>query len=75
MDKSTNDGGVLDVAKLGDVAKAAGVDVTKWQSCVDTKETLPRFSAQTAEAQKFGLGGTPGTLILNTKTGKYATIE
>lgn len=75
MDKSTNEGGVLDVAKLPEIAKAAGVDVAKWQSCVDTKETLARFSAQTAEAQKFGLGGTPGTLVLNTKTGKYATIE
>ena len=75
MDKSTNEGGVLDVTKLPEIAKLAGVDITKWQSCVDTKETMTRFGAQTAEAQKFGLGGTPGTLILNTKTGKYATIE
>ena len=75
MDKSTNEGGVLDVAKLGEVAKSAGIDVAKWQSCVDQKETLARFSTQTQEAQKYGLGGTPGTLILNVKTGKYKTVE
>ena len=75
MNKSTNEGGVIDTAKLPEIAKLAGVDVAKWQSCVDTKELGSRFAAQTAEAQKFGLGGTPGTLILNTKTGKYATIE
>jgi protein-disulfide isomerase len=75
MDKSTNEGGVLDVAKLPEIAKLVGVDAKKWQSCVDAKETLAQFSTETKEAQKFGLGGTPGTLILNTKTGKYATIE
>ena len=75
MDKSTNEWGVLDVAKLGEVAKAAGVDTAKWQACVDTKETLARFASQTTEAQKYSLGGTPGTLILNVKTGKYATVE
>jgi protein-disulfide isomerase len=42
---------------------------------MDKKETSARFLAQTSEANKYGLGGTPGTLILNTKTGKYATVE
>lgn len=55
MDKSTNEGGVLDPAKLSDIAKLAGLDIAKWQSCVDKKETNARFAAQTAEAQKFGL--------------------
>ncbi len=75
MDRSTNEWGVLDPAKLSEVAKVAGVDLAKWQSCVDTKETLPRFAAQTSEAQKYNLGGTPGTLLINVKTGKYATVE
>ena len=30
---------------------------------------------QTQEANKFNLGGTPGTLVINNKTGKYTTIE
>ena len=51
------------------------MDVAKWQTCLDSKELLPRFNTQTSEAQKYSLGGTPGTLILNVKTGKYATVE
>lgn len=71
----TSQSAVYPVAKLADAAKTAGVDVAAWQKCVDTKETLAQFEAQTTEAQGFNLGGTPGTLILNVKTGKYATIE
>lgn len=75
MDGSTNEGGVLDVAKLPELAKTLGLDTAKWQSCMDTKATLARFEAQTSEAQKFNLNGTPGTLLLNVKTGKYDTVE
>ena len=75
MDGSTNGWGPLPVDKLADIAKSASIDVAKWQKCVDAKETLPRFVAQTAEANKYWLGGTPGTLILNVKTGKYDTVE
>ncbi len=53
MDKSTNEGGVLDIAKLPELAKTLGLDIVKWQSCMDTKETLARFAAQTAEANKL----------------------
>jgi predicted DsbA family dithiol-disulfide isomerase len=80
MDNTTlrpqkRDGTVISVADLPKAAAAAGVDVAQWQSCVDKKETQSRFAAETAEANKFGLGGTPGTLILNKKTGKYKTVE
>ncbi len=75
MDGSTNEGGVYDQTKLDVLAKNAGLDVAKWKSCVDAKETLAQFEAQSAEAQKFNLRWTPGTLILNVKTGKYSTVE
>ncbi len=75
MDKSTDNNNIFPVSGLADLSKNIGVDVTKWQTCLDTKETLARFTEQTNEAQKYGLGGTPGTLLLNVKTGKYATIE
>ncbi len=75
MDKSTDNNNIFPVSGLADLSKNIGVDVTKWQTCLDTKETLARFTGQTNEAQKYGLGGTPGTLLLNVKTGKYATIE
>ncbi len=75
MDKSTNEGGVMSVTELPNLAKSVGLDATKWQECFDKKDTLTQFSSETQEAQKYGLGGTPGTLLLNVKTGKYATIE
>ena len=66
---------VYPVAKLSDIAKNLKLDMTKWQSCVDNKATMAEFTAETAEANKYGMGGTPGTLLLNVKTGKYATVE
>ena len=66
---------VVDVSKLPDIAKEVGLDGAKWQSCFDNKETSARFTAETAEANMYGLSGTPGSLILNKKTGKYITIE
>lgn len=75
MKNSTNAGGVYAVSRLPDAAKEAGLNIKAWQDCVDKKETLPQFGSQTTEAQGLGLGGTPGTLILNVKTGKYSTVE
>lgn len=71
----TVQGSVYPVAKLGDIAKNIKIDQSKWQTCVDGKSTLPQFEAESAEAQKLGLSGTPGTLLINIKTGKYATVE
>jgi protein-disulfide isomerase len=71
----TQQGNVYPVATLVNAAKKTGVDMLKWQACFDKKETTPEFAAETLEANGFGLGGTPGTLILNVKTWKYATIE
>ena len=63
------------VDKLPEIAKNLKLDLKKWQSCVDTKATLAQFESETKEAQKYKLNGTPGTLLLNVKTGKYATVE
>jgi predicted DsbA family dithiol-disulfide isomerase len=74
MDGSTTSG-VYPVSDLSKAATSASVDVQKWKKCFDAKETLSVFESETTEAQSFGLGGTPGTLILNIKTGEYATVE
>lgn len=63
------------LADLPKLAKTIGLDSTKWQSCVDSKATMVEFAAETAQAQKYGLSGTPGTLLVNVKTWKYATVE
>lgn len=74
MDGSTQ-GSVYSVSKLVDIAKNIKIDVKKWQTCADTKATLSQFEAETNEAQKYNMGGTPGTLLINVKTGKYTTVE
>lgn len=80
MDRTTlrpqkRDGTVFEVSKLSESAKASGVDEVAWKKCVEEKKTLARFTAETQEAQSVGLDGTPGTLILDTKTGKYYTVK
>ena len=66
---------VYPVSKLVDIVKKLWIDTVKWQSCLDSKSTLAQFEAETEEAKKYGMSGTPGTLLLNVKTGKYATVE
>ncbi len=71
----TTQSSVYPVAKLGDIAKNIKINQTKWQSCFDSKSTLGQLDAEGAEAKKYGMSGTPGTLLLNVKTGKYTTVE
>jgi protein-disulfide isomerase len=71
----TTQGSVYPVGKLADIAKALKLDVKKWQTCVDTKASMAQFDSETNEAKKYNMSGTPGTLLLNVKTGRYATVE
>lgn len=75
MQGSPDSRNVYPVADLPKLAQSLKLDMTKWQKCFDTSATQPLFAAQTSEALSFNLGGTPGTLIVNNTTGKYATIE
>lgn len=63
------------VGELKNLAVSIGLDADAWQACVDSKELLDQFNAETREAQKYGLSGTPGILLMNVKTGKYDTVE
>jgi hypothetical protein len=47
------------VANLSEAAKKAGVDIKKWQTCYDNKDTRNEFVTETQEANELGLGGTP----------------
>ena len=75
FDGSDTAGNVYPVANLPTLAQSLGLNVTAWQSCVDNKDTLAEFTAETAEAQSLGLAGTPGTLLVNRQTGQYVTVE
>jgi predicted DsbA family dithiol-disulfide isomerase len=71
----TTQGSVYPVSGLAAIAKNLKLDEKKWQTCLDSKATLAQLESETAEAKKYNMSGTPGTLLLNVKTGKYATVE
>ena len=75
MDLSLDSRRIFPVSRLPEIAKLIWLDTAKWQSCFDNKETLSVFKSQTDEAISYKLGGTPGTLIKNNRTGKTAIIE
>lgn len=57
------------------VAKDAGLDTDALQSCIDSGDKTEIVAAQMNEGQSvFGVNGTPGNVLLNTKTGKYAVL-
>lgn len=58
------------------VVKEIGLDSKKIQSCVDSNKFKSVIDAQMSEgSSKFGVNGTPGNVLINTKTGKYEVVS
>jgi len=70
FDASDMQGKVYPVSDLAKLAKQVGVDQKKFSACYDAKKTVGLYDAYTAEWQKYGVQGTPGTLIVDTQSGK-----
>ncbi|MDP2104227.1 MAG: DsbA family protein [Candidatus Gracilibacteria bacterium] len=56
------------------LAKELGLDTVKFQACIDSKKNIARFDAETEEGRRLGVQGTPGTVVINNKTGEYLLI-
>lgn len=68
--------GVPNQSVIDSVLKEIGVDAKKVQSCVDGGKFKSRIDAHMAEgSSKFGVNGTPGNVLINTKTGKYEVVS
>ena len=67
-------GKVYPVSDLAKLAKEVGVNQDKFNACYKSKDTVNLYDAYTAEGKSYGAQGTPGTLIVDTKTGKYTLI-
>ncbi len=65
---------VYPVSDLAKLAASIGVNETKFNACYNAKQTVALYHAYTSEGQKYGVEGTPGTLIIDTKTGKSAFV-
>lgn len=64
----------LDQAKLSEFAKAAGIDVAKFNACLSSDETKALVDAQYADGVRAGVNGTPYSVIV-TKTGRLVPIS
>lgn len=58
------------------VVKEIGLNPASIKKCADGGEFKSRIDAHMAEgSSKFGVNGTPGNVLINTKTGKYEVVS
>jgi protein-disulfide isomerase len=70
----TLDPGSASTQALTSYAKAVGVDEKLFAACIAGTAASDRVAADAAEAQSIGAQGTPFSIIVNLKTGKYETV-
>ena len=63
-------------ATIDAAVKEVGLNPANIQKCVDSGKFKSRVDAHMAEgSSKFGVNGTPGNVLINTKTGKYEVVS
>ncbi len=56
--------------------KEVGLNADSVKKCVDSGKFKARIDAHMSEgSSKFGVNGTPGNVLINTKTGKYEVVS
>ena len=69
--KGTPTQDVIDAA-----VKEVGLNAATIKKCVDSGKFKARIDAHMSEgSSKFGVNGTPGNVLINTKTGKYEVVS
>jgi len=67
----TNSGGTgIALDDLPTLAKGAGINEAKFTSCLDSGKYADRVKSDVDTASSLGVTGTPGNILLDTKTGK-----
>jgi protein-disulfide isomerase len=69
----TDNANVESLSDMKTIANSIGADMTKLQSCLDSKKYESRFSQEQNDGSKVGISGTPGFLVGKTN-GNSATI-
>jgi protein-disulfide isomerase len=64
----------LDMDKLPEYAMQVGLDKNKFKECLDSGKYAQRVEADYQSGIKAGVRGTPGTILLDTKTGKTKVL-
>lgn len=64
----------LDLATLPDLAAQVGLDKNKFKTCLDSGKMAKHVEEDYQSGIKAGITGTPGNILLDTKTGKTQLI-
>lgn len=65
----------LDPNMLPTIAGQLGLNVEQFKACQASKETESRVTADSESGLKAGINGTPGNILLDTKTGKTYQLQ
>jgi len=73
-ERTTSNGTGFALEKLGPLAAEVGVKQATFQDCLDKGEMTQKVKDQAAQGGKEGIQGTPGIILLDTKTGKTQVV-
>jgi protein-disulfide isomerase len=73
-ERTTSNGTGFALDKLGPLAAEIGLSEAKFKECLDSGRYATYVTDDRDGGQKAGIQGTPGTIILDTKTGKTKLI-
>jgi len=73
-EKTTSNGRGIKEGQLTEFATTIGLDATMFDACLSTEKYLAHVKQDIAEGSRAGVTGTPGNILLNTKTGETRLI-
>ncbi|MDO8551268.1 MAG: DsbA family protein [bacterium] len=72
--EATNSNNSLDLASLPSLAVSVGLNEKNFKDCLDGGQMSKTIESQYQSGVKVGITGTPGSILLDTKTGKAQLI-
>ncbi len=72
--ETTKSNGGLDANQLPVLAQQIGVDVGAFNECYESEKFVAKVKKDMAEGAKAGVTGTPGSFIVNNKTGDISFV-
>lgn len=73
-ERTTANGQGFALDKLGPLAAEVGVNQTQFQTCLDSDKYSQKVRDEASAGAEAGITGTPGNILLDTKTGKTTVI-
>ncbi len=74
FEKTTGNGEGFSLDNLAPLATSIGVDWAKFKECFDGWKGAAALKTDQDLGKKYGVTGTPGSVIVNNETGKYVLI-